>query len=86
MVEQPLEINLLLKCFASLEAEVARLRAEVQHLRAENAHLRAEMGCLQAENTRLQAENAYLMAQTFFEPYPEELVEVTDSGKGRELS
>ena len=42
MVEQPLEINLLLKRFASLEAEVARLRAEVQHLRAENTHLKAE--------------------------------------------
>ena len=53
MVEQPLEINLLLKRFASLEAEVALLRAEVQHLRAENAHL-------QAENTRLKAENAEL--------------------------
>jgi len=28
--------------------------------------------------------NDYLNAQTFFEPYPEELVTVTDSGKGRE--
>ena len=30
-------------------------------------------------------ENAYLMAQTFFAPYPEELVKVADSGKGRGL-
>ena len=27
----------------------------------------------------------YLKQQTFFEPYPEELVEITDSGKGRDL-
>ena len=27
----------------------------------------------------------YLSAQTFFRPYPEDLVEVTDSGKGRDL-
>jgi len=27
----------------------------------------------------------YLATQTFFSPFPEELVEVTDSGKGREL-
>jgi len=27
----------------------------------------------------------YLMHQTFFEPYPEDLVEITDSGKGRKL-
>ncbi len=29
--------------------------------------------------------NAYLAEQVFFDPYPEALVEVTDSGKGREL-
>lgn len=30
-------------------------------------------------------EQPYLARQHFFEPFPEELVEVTDSGKGREL-
>lgn len=30
-------------------------------------------------------ETDYLMQQTFFRPYPEELVEITDSGKGRDL-
>lgn len=30
-------------------------------------------------------EEKYLAAQTFFSPFPEELVEVSDSGKGREL-
>jgi uncharacterized protein YbgA (DUF1722 family)/uncharacterized protein YbbK (DUF523 family) len=28
-------------------------------------------------------EEPYLLRQTFFEPFPEELVEITDSGKGR---
>jgi uncharacterized protein YbgA (DUF1722 family)/uncharacterized protein YbbK (DUF523 family) len=28
--------------------------------------------------------NEYLMTQTFFMPYPEELMEITDSGKGRD--
>jgi uncharacterized protein YbgA (DUF1722 family)/uncharacterized protein YbbK (DUF523 family) len=30
-------------------------------------------------------EEPYLMRQTFFEPYPESLISVTDSGKGRSL-
>jgi uncharacterized protein YbgA (DUF1722 family) len=30
-------------------------------------------------------EREYLSQQTFFEPYPEELVSVVDSGKGRDL-
>lgn len=30
-------------------------------------------------------EEPYLMGQTFFEPYPEELVEIFDSGRGREI-
>lgn len=33
----------------------------------------------------IRFEELYLMPQTFFEPYPEELMEITDSGKGREL-
>ncbi len=31
-------------------------------------------------------DNAYLAEQVFFDPYPEALAEVTDSGKGRELT
>ena len=27
----------------------------------------------------------YLQQQTFFDPYPEELLELSDSGKGRDL-
>jgi uncharacterized protein YbgA (DUF1722 family)/uncharacterized protein YbbK (DUF523 family) len=32
----------------------------------------------------IRFENEYLMAQTFFQPYPEDFVEITDSGKGRD--
>jgi uncharacterized protein YbgA (DUF1722 family)/uncharacterized protein YbbK (DUF523 family) len=34
----------------------------------------------------IRFENAYLAQQTFFEPYPLDLVEISDSGKGRKLS
>ncbi|WP_442598589.1 YbgA family protein [Neobacillus sp. D3-1R] len=34
----------------------------------------------------IRFKNDYLKVQTFFEPYPEELVEISDSGKGREYS
>jgi uncharacterized protein YbgA (DUF1722 family)/uncharacterized protein YbbK (DUF523 family) len=33
----------------------------------------------------IRFENDYLLQQTFFEPYPAELMEITDSGKGRKL-
>lgn len=46
--------------------------------------------CRSAANTVLNSwilrfDNDYLSEQTFFRPYPEELIEVTDSGKGREF-
>ncbi|WP_088105355.1 YbgA family protein [Halalkalibacter urbisdiaboli] len=31
-------------------------------------------------------DNQYLLRQTYFEPYPEELIAISDSGKGRNLS
>jgi uncharacterized protein YbgA (DUF1722 family)/uncharacterized protein YbbK (DUF523 family) len=34
----------------------------------------------------IRFENEYLKAQTYFGPYPEELIEISDSGKGREYS
>ena len=33
----------------------------------------------------IRFENEYLLNETFFEPYPEDLIEITDSGKGRKL-
>ena len=32
----------------------------------------------------IRFDNEYLMTQSFFLPYPEELMEITDSGKGRD--
>jgi uncharacterized protein YbgA (DUF1722 family)/uncharacterized protein YbbK (DUF523 family) len=34
----------------------------------------------------IRFENAYLLSQTYFEPYPEQLIEISDSGKGRNYS
>ncbi|RBW69091.1 YbgA family protein [Bacillus taeanensis] len=34
----------------------------------------------------IRFENNYLLSQTYFEPYPEALVEISDSGKGRNYS
>jgi uncharacterized protein YbgA (DUF1722 family)/uncharacterized protein YbbK (DUF523 family) len=34
----------------------------------------------------IRFENEYLLNQTYFEPYPEELIEISDSGKGRAYS
>ncbi len=34
----------------------------------------------------IRFEEPYLAGQTFFQPYPEELVAISDSGKGRDLS
>ena len=31
----------------------------------------------------IRFDEKYLNNQTFFEPYPEQLIEITDSGKGR---
>ncbi|KAA0546712.1 DUF523 and DUF1722 domain-containing protein [Bacillus sp. BGMRC 2118] len=34
----------------------------------------------------IRFENDYLLSQSYFEPYPEELIEISDSGKGRAYS
>lgn len=34
----------------------------------------------------IRFKNAYLASQTFFNPYPEQLIEITDSGKGRNFA
>lgn len=38
-----------------------------------------------AQSWIVRFENEYLSNETFFEPYPQDLVEITDSGKGRKL-
>ncbi|WP_041808846.1 YbgA family protein [Evansella cellulosilytica] len=46
--------------------------------------LSSPIGVLKSWNARFK--NAYLAAQTFFSPYPEQLIAITDSGKGRNFS
>ena len=50
MAEQALEIEVLLKRLASLEAEVVCLQAEVARLQAENAELQRRLG-INSENS-----------------------------------
>jgi uncharacterized protein YbgA (DUF1722 family) len=40
--------------------------------------------CAVARSWIARFDNDYLAQQSFFEPYPSELVEITDSGKGRD--
>ena len=51
--------------------------------RAGKIPLSANLGILKSWIIRF--EENYLAQQNFFEPYPEGLVEITDSGKGRKL-
>jgi uncharacterized protein YbgA (DUF1722 family)/uncharacterized protein YbbK (DUF523 family) len=55
----------------------------LERYRAEKIPLSAAIAVVTAWLARFDV--PYLAQQTFFEPYPEELVEITDSGKGRDL-
>ena len=57
---------------------------QLEQYRAGKVPLSVPVGLLRSWITRL--ENEYLAQQTFFEPYPLDLVEISDSGKGRKLS
>ncbi|RXT06385.1 DUF523 and DUF1722 domain-containing protein [Ammoniphilus sp. CFH 90114] len=52
--------------------------------REQKVPLSSPLGVLKAWAVRF--ENEYLMKQTYFEPYPHSLIELLDSGKGRDLS
>lgn len=56
----------------------------LERYRARKVPLSAVIAVLRSWIVRF--EDAYLAEQVFFDPYPEALVEVTDSGKGRELT
>lgn len=53
----------------------------IEKYREERIPLSVLLGIIQAWIAKYEVE--YLARQTFFEPYPMELVEITDSGKGR---
>jgi uncharacterized protein YbgA (DUF1722 family)/uncharacterized protein YbbK (DUF523 family) len=55
----------------------------LEDYRAKRVPLSVPVGIMRSHIVRF--EEAYLDEQTFFEPYPADLVTVTDSGKGREL-
>ena len=55
----------------------------LERYRGERIPLSAALSIVTAWLARFDV--PYLAQQTFFEPYPEDLVEITDSGKGRDL-
>jgi uncharacterized protein YbgA (DUF1722 family)/uncharacterized protein YbbK (DUF523 family) len=55
----------------------------LEDYRAQRTPLSVPVGIMKSYIIRF--EEPYLMQQTFFQPYPESLVSVTDSGKGRDL-
>ena len=56
----------------------------LERYRAESVPLSVPLNIIRSFIVRFQED--YLVQQTFFEPYPEELMEITDSGKGRDTS
>ncbi|MBU9723230.1 MULTISPECIES: YbgA family protein [Bacillaceae] len=56
----------------------------IEQYRHHTVPLSSPMGVLQSWVIRFN--NAYLASQTIFNPYPEELIEITDSGKGRNFA
>ena len=63
--------------------EKAHFLASLEKYRAGKIPLSATIAIVNSWLARFGSD--YLKQQTYFEPYPEELVEITDSGKGRDL-
>ncbi len=63
-------------------AEKRHFLGSLEKYRAGKAPLSVPVGLMQSWIARF--DEPYLAGQTFFEPYPEELLEITDSGKGRD--
>lgn len=81
-------INSLQHAFGGVSAclsprERAFFHESLEEYRDERIPLSAVLKMLQS--WALHHERAYLLEQTLFRPYPLELVEITDSGKGRKL-
>lgn len=80
-------INVLLHAFGGFsevlsKEEKAFFLDSIEEYRDERIPLSVLLHLLRAWSIRYQ--NDYLLGQTFLQPYPAELVEITDSGKGRE--
>lgn len=81
-------INVLMHALGGFSRElVSREKAyfleTLERYRNGKIPLSAALGIMRAWAVRF--ETGYLMKQSYFSPYPEELVEITDSGKGRDL-
>jgi uncharacterized protein YbgA (DUF1722 family)/uncharacterized protein YbbK (DUF523 family) len=63
--------------------EKAFILDSLERYKAGRIPLSVPLNILRSLIVRFQQD--YLMPQTFFEPYPEGLVEITDSGKGRNM-
>ncbi|KGX87162.1 YbgA family protein [Pontibacillus litoralis] len=63
------------------KAEKEYFEAELKKYYDEKLPLSAILNILKTWVVRFQ--NEYLMKQRYFQPYPEELIEISDSGKGR---
>jgi uncharacterized protein YbgA (DUF1722 family) len=79
-------INVLEHAFGSFskvlsKEEKAFFLESIEEYRDERIPLSALLKVLRACSIRYQ--NDYLLGQTLLQPYPGQLVEITDSGKGR---
>ena len=81
-------INVLMHAFGGFKEVLSKEEKQfflesLEEYRDERIPLSAVLHVLRA--WAIKHNNAYLLTQTFMEPYPHELVEITDSGKGRTL-
>jgi uncharacterized protein YbgA (DUF1722 family)/uncharacterized protein YbbK (DUF523 family) len=81
-------INVLMHAFGYVSKRIAKEERDfflgmLEKYRDEHLPLSALTGVLKAWIIRFEVE--YLRQQTFFDPYPESLMELGDSGKGREF-
>jgi uncharacterized protein YbgA (DUF1722 family)/uncharacterized protein YbbK (DUF523 family) len=81
-------INVLMHALGYFSPELSHtektfLLDSLEHYRAGKIPLSVPLNLIRSWIVRF--ENDYLQQQTFFMPYPDELMEITDSGKGRNL-
>lgn len=81
-------INVLMHAFGGFKEVLSKEEKQfflesLEEYRDERIPLSAVLHVLRA--WAIKYDNAYLLTQTLMEPYPHELVEMTDSGKGRTL-
>jgi uncharacterized protein YbgA (DUF1722 family)/uncharacterized protein YbbK (DUF523 family) len=81
-------INVLMHAMGYFSKQLTRKEKaffldSLEDFREQRVPLSVPVGIMKSYLVRF--EEPYLMQQTFFDPYPEAMLSVTDSGKGREL-